>query len=154
MQKNLTMLVGCLTLLGPAAMAQSTFDYFITAFGPSNSRVTWNVTGSLATAPGAAWEGTGQFGGVPIETSGLFAAGYTGTQFPQSISAPDGSYFHNTELAQNFAINSYFAGVLGSTNIFGLVTGPGTTALGQHLTYNAGSQSVIIPIPFSDFNVG
>jgi hypothetical protein len=156
MKNNLTKYVCGIFLLVTltTARAQSTFNYYITPAGGTHSQVTWNVTGSLTQSPGVAWEAGGQFGGVPIETAGLFISSYTGKSFPQSISVPDGSYYHNTELGQNFAINLYSATIFGSTDIFGLVTSPATTADGQHLIYTAATQSVIIPIPYSDFNAG
>lgn len=55
-----------------AASAQSTFNYFISDAGGGNSLVTWNATGSLTESPGVEWAvSLGDFGGVPIETSGL-----------------------------------------------------------------------------------
>lgn len=158
MKKTLTKILCCLTLLSAPAtvMAQSTFNYYVTSAGGSSSLVTWNATGSLTALPGAAWEVSGnQFGGVPIQTSGIFINSYAGTSFPQSIPTPDGSYYHNTELGQNFAINLYYAGVSGSSDIFGLVCLAATTANGQHLTYDAaGTQSATIPTPYSDFIAG
>lgn len=146
-----------LLVAGATAPAQSIINYQITPFGGANSLVTWNVSGSLVDSLGVQWVVTasnGSFGGVPIVTSGLFAPGYAGTAFPGNISSPDGSYFHNVELGQNFAINMYFAGIFGSTNIFGLVTPPATTTDGQHLIYSAATQSVVIPIAYSNFNPG
>jgi len=159
MKINLTKYVCGIFLLGAltAATAQGTINYNITSAGGANSRVTWNITGSLIGSPGVVWAGqssSGAFGGVPIDTSGLFISSYTGMAQPASISTPDGSYYRNTDLGQNYAISMYFCGVFGSTDIFGLVTLPATTANGQHLTYTAATQSVIIPIPYSDFIAG
>jgi hypothetical protein len=137
------------------ARAQSTITYQITPFDSTDSLVTWNVTGSLLGPSGVLWEDSaGNFGGLPLVTTGLFVSGYTGTSSPQSIPTPDGSYFHNTELAQNFSIDLYFAAPIGGNDNFALITSPATTATGQHLTYNAGSQSVVLPIPYADFNPG
>jgi hypothetical protein len=43
----------CLLSAVATAPAQSTWNYFISDAGGGNSLVTWNVTGSLATSPGA-----------------------------------------------------------------------------------------------------
>ncbi len=159
MKTNLIKYVCGVFLLGAltAATAQGTVNYYITPVGGSNSRVTWNIAGSLIGSPGVVWVGqssAGAFGGVPIQTSGLFIPSYTGMANPASIPTTDGSYYRNTNLGQNYAITMYYCGVSGSTDIFGLVTLPATTANGQHLTYTAATQSVIIPIPYSNFNAG
>ena len=147
-----------LTLLGVAltAPAQSTFNYFISDAGGGNSLVTWNVTGSLATSPGAIWENVGGFGGLPVQASGLYIDSYAGSGPPQDIPTLDGSFFHNTELNQNFAISLYFTANSPGSGLddFGLISYGATTATGQHLIYNAGTESALIPVPYSDFNPG
>lgn len=156
MKNNFTALFCGFALLGTiaTATAQTTVNYYITDVGGGNSRITWNVAGSLITPPGVVWSVTnGQFLGLSIDAPGIFNNGYTGPG--ASIPTPDGSYFHNTELGKNIAITQVAAGVVGSTNyIFLYGSSSVATASGQHIIYTAGTQSVIIPIAFSNFNVG
>jgi hypothetical protein len=47
----------------------------------------------------------------------------------------------------------YYTGTYNGTGYFDILIS-GTTDYGDHLTYYAGTQSAIIPVPFSDFNPG
>jgi PEP-CTERM motif len=147
-----------LALLGAVASAcgQSTFDYFVSDAGGGNSLVTWDASGSITTSPGAVWKSTGgDFGGLSVDTPGIYVDSYAGSGQFQYIPTPDGSYFHNSELNRNFPIQIYYTqNSLGGSNDWFALISLASASAGQHIIYNAGTQSAIIPVPFSDFNPG
>jgi hypothetical protein len=147
-----------LALLGAVAStsAQSTFNYFVSDAGGGNSLVTWDATGSITTSLGAIWTHVGGFGGLQVSTPGIYVDAYAGSGIPQSIPTPDGSYFHNSELDQDFPIRLYFAENLAdsSNDSFALLSSSVARMTGQHIIYDAGTQSAFIPVPFSSFNPG
>jgi hypothetical protein len=159
MKTNLIKLTCGMALLGAVATAtaQTTWNWFISDAGSGNSLVTWSVTGSLATPPGVVWDYgpfTG-FGALGVGAPGLYVDSYAGMAQPQSIPTLDGSYIHDTELNQNDPFNLYytFKGSGGGNDYFDIMIST-SVYYGDHLTYNAGTQSVLIPVPFSDFNPG
>jgi hypothetical protein len=77
-------------LLGAAASAaaQTTWNYFISDAGDGNSLVTWNVTGSLATSPGAVLVVSESSLAVSIVAPGIYADTYLADGTPQSLPTP------------------------------------------------------------------
>jgi hypothetical protein len=140
------------------AQAQSTWNYFISDAGGGNSLLTWNVSGSLATPPGATLTTFHTSIAISINAPGIFADAFVPTGSPQSISTPDGSYFQLDGLT-----------VYSAVDLFNALNAPGSSndsfALLAHLfahqgdpghqfLYSPGSQSALIPIDFADFNPG
>ena len=158
MKLNIAKHAGGLFLLAAVAttQAQSTWNYFISDAGGGNSLVTWSVTGDLVTPSGAAWMSVGPFLAVPISAPGIYADSYVADGTPQSLPTPDGSYLLDLVGGKQGLLSGYYAlNAAGSSDDgFGLMVGLFSTRLGDHLTYNAGTQSALIPIPYSDFNPG
>jgi PEP-CTERM motif len=148
-------------LLGAVATAhaQSTWNYFISDAGGGNSLLTWSVSGSLATPPGAVLVSSESSIAVSINAPGLYADSYLASAAPQSIPTPDGSYFQLDNTSIYTAIVAYDAyNAPGSGNdSFGLASStllPHQGDPGHALLYNPGTQSVLIPIDYSNFNPG
>ena len=163
---NLSLVMGaCGILLSGAAAtatAQSTWNFFITDAGGGDSLVTWNVTGDLATPPGATWSGSGWPQAILVSAPGIYADSYAGDGTPQSLPTPDGSYLLNNS-GDPFAITGYYTyhAPAGSDDGFGLVTSVGSGFSGplfapgqQQITYYSGTQSALIPVDYADFNPG
>ncbi len=139
------------------ATAQSTWNYFIADGGNGSSLVTWSVTGSLATSPGAVLLISAPSLTVSVNAPGIYIDSYAASGTPQSIPTLDGSNIQYTPGSVYEPISSYYTyNATGDGNdSFGLIapllphTGPGT-----QLLYHPGTQSVIIPVDFSDFNTG
>lgn len=95
------------------------------------------------------------FQGISIEAPGIFVNSYTSAGLAQSIPTPDGSYF-STPSAGSVPITGYYtyAGSSGPDSFGLLITTAYPTRSGDLLLYTAGTQSVVIPIAFSDFNPG
>jgi len=158
MKTNLGKYACAIFLLGAVATAtaQSTWNYFISDAGNGNSLVTWNVTGSLATSPGASWMSAGPFMAVPISAPGIYADSYLADGTPQSLPTLDGSYFYDAMGGQEGPITGYYTyNAAGSGDDgFGLLLSIFPTRSGDRLIYNPGTQSVLIPVDYSDFNPG
>lgn len=150
---GILLLTGAIT----TATAQSTWNYFISDAGGGNSLVTWNVTGSLATSPGAVLLIGESSLAVTIDAPGIYADSYAGSGTPQSIPALEGSSFQYTPAGVYAPITLYSADNAAGAgdDSFALIspllphTGPGT-----QLLYNPGTQSALIPVDFSNFNPG
>jgi len=148
-----------LLLLGAAisTTAQTTWNYFISDAGGGNSLLTWNVTGSLATPPGSVLVVSESSLAVSIIAPGIYNDAYVTDGAPQSLPVPDGSYFQYDGGSVYAPISLYYTdNAPGSGNdSFGLIspllphTGPGI-----QLLYNPGTQSVLIPVAFFNFNPG
>ena len=159
MRTNLAKYVCGLLLPGAitAATAQTTWNYFISDAGGGNSLVTWSVTGSLATAPGAVLQLSESSLAVSVAAPGIYADSYAANGTPQSIPTLEGSTFQYTPASVYALIALYDTdNAPGNGNDgFALIapllphTGPGT-----QLLYNPGTQSVLIPVDFSNFNPG
>jgi PEP-CTERM motif len=159
MKTNLAKCVCGLLLTGAAAtaMAQSTWNYFISDAGGGNSLVTWSVTGSLATSPGGVLLISESSLAVSIAAPGIYADAYAASGTPQAIPTLDGSYFQYEPASVYVPITLYYTDNAPSNGNdgFGLITpllprtGPGT-----ELLYNPGTQSALIPVDFSNFNPG
>lgn len=140
-----------------SAAAQSTWNFFISDAGDSNSLVTWSVTGSLATAPGAVLLVSESSLAVSVAAPGIYAHTYVGSGTTQTIPTLDGSSFQYTPASVYAPISMYYTdNAPGSGNdTFSLLarllprTGPG-----MQLLYNPGTQSALIPVDFSAFNPG
>ncbi|HXR03386.1 MAG TPA: hypothetical protein VN836_01610 [Verrucomicrobiae bacterium] len=159
MKTNLAKYVCSLLLPGAVATAtaQSTWNYFISDAGGGNSLVTWSVTGSLATSPGAVLVLPSQSSlAVSVETPGIYADTYVANGTPQSLPTPDGSYFTYGVGNVYTPISGYYTdNAPGNGNdSFGLTAFLPPRIVGIELLYNPGTQSVLIPVDFSNFNPG
>jgi len=157
MKCNLVNYACSFLLLGalPTTSAQTTWNYFISDAGGGNSLVTWNVTGSLATLPGAVRVITDRNLPVTVSSPGIFADAYAASG--GDLLTPDGSYFQWDNTSVYSPIVSYSASnAPGSGNdTFGLLAMLGPRgALGITLLYRAGTESALIPIDYSSFNPG
>lgn len=139
--------------------AQTTWNYFISDAGGGNSLVSWSVTGTLATPPGATLATFQSSIAILVTAPGIYADSYVANGTPQSIAAPDGSYFQLYNSSAYAPIVAYEANNVAGTgnDTFGL----GTSVLAPHegdpghaFLYNAGTQSALIPIDYSNFNAG
>jgi hypothetical protein len=144
-------------LLGALATtsAQTTWNYFISDAGGGNSLLTWNVTGSLATPPGALRVITDRNLPVSVSAPGIFADPYAASG--GDLPTPDGSYFQWESTGIYSPIVSYSAyNAPGSGNdTFGLLAWLGPRgAAGITLLYQPGTESALIPIDYSWFNAG
>jgi len=141
-----------------AAQAQTTWNYFISDAGGGNSLLTWNVSGSLATPPGATLTTFQTSIAISINAPGVFADAFVPTGSPQSIPTPDGSYFQLDGLTVYSAVNLFNAlnAPSSSNDSFSLIAHlfPHQGDPGHQFLYNPGTQSALIPIDFSDFNPG
>ena len=157
MKLNLASYACGLFCLGAVATtkAQTTWNYFISDAGGGNSLVGWNVTGSLASPPGALRVTPDLTLAVSVSAPDVYADSYTasGGALPTS----DGSYFQyesTTVYAPILSYSAYNAPGNGSDS-FGLSAqlGPRGGA-GITFLYHPGTQSALIPIDFSNFNPG
>jgi hypothetical protein len=139
--------------------AQTTWNYFISPSGSGNldSIVTWNVTGSLATIPGAVLVTPAPSLAISVVAPGIYINTYSAGGSAQELADPDGSSFQYYPGTVNVPIVQYATATAaaGGNESFGLIapllpaTGPG-----MDLFYAPGTQSVLIRLPFSDFNPG
>lgn len=149
----------CLLAAVITTPAQSTWNYFISDAGGGNSLVTWNVTGSLATSPGAVLMVSESSLAVSVNAPGIYTDAYLADGTPQALPTPDGSYFQFGESSVYTAISLYdTVNAPGSgSDTFGLSSPPLPPHLagpGMEILYQPGTQSVLIPVDFSDFNPG
>ncbi len=158
---NLAKLASGILLVGAAATvpAQSTWNYFISDAGGGNSLLTWSVSGSLATPPGAVLVSPQSSIVISIDAPGIFADAYAASGTPQPIPTPDGSYVQLDNASVFAAIVAYKAGNLAGTgnDSFGLASSmllPHQGDPGHAFLYNPGTQSALIPIDYSNFNPG
>lgn len=141
--------------------AQSTFNVNISDAGSGKSLISWFWTGDVAGSTGATWNIFSlSFGGFDIAFGDAFASGSPlltqGTNFDIS----GAGMYVNTDANQ--------AGQISLLNL-GLITYPGNykrlsillmtvsgvpVAAGEHLAYVTGNDSMVIPVDFSNFNVG
>ena len=161
MKTDLAKYTGGVLLLSSLATvpAQTTWNYFISDAGSGNSLLTWNVSGSLATPPGATLTSPHSSIAVSISAPGIYADAYVAGGAFQSIPTPDGSYFQLDNASVFTAILVYEASnVPGSGNdSFGLATStlpPHQGDPGNMFLYHHGTQSALIPIDYSNFNPG
>jgi hypothetical protein len=159
MKTNLGKYACGIFLLGAVATApaQSIWNYFISDAGGGNSLVTWSVTGSLATSPGAVLLMSESSLAVSIDAPGIYADSYAASGTPQSIPTLDGSYFQYEPASVYVPIALYYTdNAPGNGNdSFGLISPlPPHTGPGTQLLYYPGMQSALIPVDFSDFNPG
>ena len=158
MKSNLANYACGLFLLGAVATSsgQTTWNYFISDAGGGNSLVTWSVTGSLATPPGAVWVTSASSITVSVNAPGIYADAYAASGTSQAIPTPDGSYFQYDNTSVYTPIMSYDAyNAPGSANdSFGLLARVNLRDIGMLFLYQPGTQSALIPIDYSDFNPG
>jgi hypothetical protein len=161
MKTTLTKYASGILLLGAGATApaQSTWNYFISDAGGGNSLLTWSVTGSLATPPGAVLVTPESSIAVSVDAPGIYADSYAAGGAPQPIPTPDGSYFQLDNTSVYTAIVAYDAynAPDSGNDSFGLASStlfPHQGDPGQEFLYNPGTQSALIPIAYSDFNPG
>ena len=152
-------------VLGVVAVspAQSVWNFQISDAGSGNSLVAWNVTGDLTTLPGPALlltepgiASTPEPITVTIDTPGIFANSFSANGDVLPIPTADGSYFATGDIY--FPIQQYSATTApsGGNDIFSLVSAPimPLSFNGAPFHYVAGTQSIVIPMAFSDFNPG
>ena len=161
MKTNPAKYVCGLLLLGAVATAsaQTTWNYFISDAGGGNSLVTWSVTGSLATSPGAVLLMSESSLAVSINAPGIYADSYAASGTLQSLSTPDGSYFQLYPAEIYFPVVGYLTSNAagGGNDIFELSSAPlppHAGDAGHDFLYNPGIQSALIPVDYSDFNPG
>ena len=140
-----------------SATAQSTWNYTISDAGSGNSLVTWNVTGTLTSTPGAILILGESIQPITIAASGIFNDSYAGTGPVQTLPTPDGSYFALGGSDVYYPLVEYAAtnapgGGRDTFSLFSPISPP--LRSGVSLMYIPRTQSVIVPIPFSDFNPG
>ena len=119
--------------------------------------MTWNVTGSLATIPGAVLVTPAPSLAISVVAPGIYTGTYSAGDSAQELADPDGSSFQYYPGTVNVPIVQYATATAatGGNESFGLIapllpaTGPG-----MDLFYAPGTQSVLIRLPFSDFNPG
>lgn len=141
-----------------AARAQTTWNYVISDAGGGNSLLTWSVGGSLATPPGAVLTSFVSSMAISINAPGIFADAFVAVGSPQSIPAPDGSYFQldNTTVYSPIELFSASNAPGSGNDSFGLA-GPLFAHQGDpghQFLYHPGTQSALIPIDYSNFNPG
>jgi hypothetical protein len=160
MKTNLSKYACGIVLLGAlaTASAQSTWNYFISDAGGGNSLLTWNVAGSLATPPGSVLLRSESTIVVSIDVPGIFTDAYVASGALQSIPTPDGSYFQLDNITGVYIpIVTYEANNVsgGGNDSFGIAAPAlGSGRPGHAFLYIPGTQSVLIPIDFSNFNAG
>ncbi|HEX3626820.1 MAG TPA: PEP-CTERM sorting domain-containing protein [Verrucomicrobiae bacterium] len=137
------------------ASAQTTWNYFISDAGDGSSLVTWNVTGNLTLFPEAPLSTPGSSLALAVTAPGIFAQSYSSSGALQNLPNPDGSYFAYGGGTVYAPIAQYIIDTAAGdgNQSFGLAAPllPKTLA---NLVYNPGTQSVVIPVPFYDFNPG
>lgn len=144
---------GGLFLTATIAGAQTTWNYFISDVGGGNSLVTWSVTGTLATPPGDLLVIDESPLPISIVAQGIYASSYS-TDFTAGIPNLDGSYYAfgiAYDLIDQYSVNT---AVFNGYQSFALAASLPPKAAGELLVYTPGTQSVVLPIAFSDFNPG
>ena len=98
----------------------------------------------------------GPFVAVSISAPSIYTDSYLADGTPQSLPTLDGSYFYDVVGGQESPISGYYTyNAAGSADDgFGLLLSVFSTHLGDHLLYNPGTQSALIPVDYSDFNPG
>lgn len=159
MKPNLVSYACAIVLLAlvPSAKAQSTWNYVISDAGNGNSLVTWNVTGDLASPPGPMLNVAETSLRITVVAPGIYTGTYQADGTSQTITTPDGSYF-------DYYPNDLYAPIVGyatdtaagnANDSFSLIAAPLIPrTMGLPLVYYPGTQSVTIPVDFSNFNPG
>ena len=135
--------------------AQTTWNYFISDAGNGESLVTWNVTGSMTLVPEPSLSNPGSSLALSVVAPGIFANTYSSDGAFQGLANPDGSYFAYDGGDVYAPIVQYATDTAagGGNDSFDLAA-PLLPKFVEPLVYTPGTQSVLIPIPFSDFNPG
>ena len=133
--------------------AQTIWNYVISDVGNGNSLVTWDVTGSMTIIPGPT---VGSSLAVSVVAPGIFAGNYSSDGTLQGLATPDGSYFALDGGTVYEPIVQYATDTVadGGNDSFGLAAPLPLKPVGTYYVYTPGTQSVVIPVPFSDFNPG
>jgi hypothetical protein len=141
-----------------SASAQSTWNYVLSDAGDGNSLLTWNVTGDLATPMGSVLAVNESILMVSVNAPGIFVDGFAANGACQLLATLDGSSFQLDPAQIYVPIAGYFAdsAAANGNDSFGLLSAllPGGRFIGSEFSYQPGTQSTLIPIPFSDFNPG
>lgn len=147
--------VTVLLLLGTVTgRAQTTWNYTISDAGDGNSLVTWEVTGDLTLVPVPALAAPGSSLAISVVAPGIFADTYTSDGTLQNLATPDGSYFaYGADVYAPIVQYSTDTAAGNGDESFGLAA-PLLPKTLFSLVYTPGTQSVLIPVPFSDFNPG
>ena len=158
--KKTTLASGILLIAAVATgSAQSTWNFFISDAGGGNSLLTWSVSGSLATPPGAVLVSPQSSIVVSIQAPGIYADSYVAGGAPQPIPTPDGSYYQLDNASAYTAIVAYDAynAPASGNDSFGLASStlpPHQGDPGHEFLYHPGTQAALIPIDYSNFNPG
>jgi hypothetical protein len=139
-----------------SAPAQSTWNYVLSDAGDGNSLLTWSVTGDLATAGSVLVVNESNLM-ASITAPGIYVDGFEANGAPQLLATPDGSQFKYVDAQIYSPIVGYFAdsAAAGGDDSFGLLSAPlPSRDIGQVFSYQPGTQSTLISIPFSNFNPG
>lgn len=120
--------------------------------GSGGTLVTWTVTGGI-TGSGVEYELATPFTGLTVQASGIFNNSYF-TNSAVSIGSLDGSYYFNYNTSTTGNINYYSASHSATGDTFELACDPITSGSVATIQYHAGTESVNLSIPFSDFNPG
>jgi len=145
-----------LAFCASTAPAQTTVNYYISSAGYLLSQVTWTITGSLATPPGALRVTPSSTIALSVNAPGIFAAPY---EWSRSDFFFGSSYFQadNGNTSSRAQISSYSAyNAPGSDNdSFGLsaLIGP-QGGLGLTYLYYPRGESTFIFLDISEFNPG
>lgn len=136
-----------------AVRAQTIWNYVISDAGKGNSLVTWDVTGSLTIVPGPS---IGSSLAVSVVAPGIYTGTYSSDGTLQGLATPDGSYFALDGGSVYEPIVQYATDtVAGAGNdSFELAAPLPLKGATGYFVYTPGTQSVVIPVPFSDFNPG
>jgi hypothetical protein len=91
-----------------------------------------------------------------VNAPGIYADAYAADGTAQLLPTSDGSYFQLDQSTVYLPIPSYEAynAPGGGNDSFGLLSRIDFGMAGAPLLYHPGSQSVVLPIDFSDFNPG
>ena len=151
--KSVTLLLSLVVALPVGA--QTTWDYHISDAGGGNSLITWSVSGSLATPPGAIIVVPQSSLAMSVVAPGIFADTYSAGGAPLAIPAPDGSFFQYGASSVYAPVVQYLAENTTGNDTFGLIAPllP-RTGVGMQLLYVSGTESTLVPIDFSNFNPG
>lgn len=139
--------------------AQSIWNYIISDAGGGSSLVTWNVTGSLTNIPGITLLTSRSSLPMPISAPGIYNDFFTANGAGQGIPTADGSYYQLGGGQIYLSIVGYhaFNAPGGGNDSFDLSTGqlpPHMLDPGSQVSYHSGTESVLIPIDYANFNPG
>jgi hypothetical protein len=146
--------------LATSVKASSVWNYTISDAGNGNSLVTWNVSGDMTTPPGVYL--TTPPSRIPssfpitVTAPGIYTGAFQADGTTQNIPTPDGSHFDLYPANVWSPIVGYATDTsVGNGNeSFSLIAAPVPGGVQGPFLYTPGTQSIIIPVDFSNFNPG